>query len=433
MKWLVREFDFVAGRYTGAYYDWTSFASVVFVDSDLGDDSFVGGGTEANPWKTLTKAHNDIGTVTGTVIVINGIFTENLSISKQVRIIGCGGGRNGRAIFNNGSGSNFIRYTTNLSDWTLENIEFTNYISTNVLISGSTNININGVNNLYVNFRFGTITFNSQNISHFTHFCVYKNSIFVGRFGGGCFHRFERNNNTFFNVSIISLSLGAFIISGNNNHINNNLGAIANSGSNNILNTDGQYFSPANNDFNFPDTSPLYLTGTLDGITGIPNNVGAGRLGNFLNTSKFEFTTVGGAAFTNTEVDGNYVYRSNDTIDGIFRTGVVDMGQVRRGVVIGINNSFQFSSGKLTKLIQETNGLTARQGLDWKLIYGNSLSEIQTKLGANDWLLIEYGKVVTVTVSGSTTYGNADPNFDPNDFITPGFRFWVVEMKFKNN
>jgi hypothetical protein len=153
----------------------------------------------------------------------------------------------------------------------------------------------------------------------------------------------------------------------------------------------------------------------------------------FLNPSEYQYTTGGGAVFTNTEIDGTDIYRTDDTIDGTFRTGIVDMGQIRRGVVIGINNSFQFSSGKLTKLIQETNGLTARQGLDWKLIYGNSLSEIQTKLGANDWLLIEYGKVVTVTVSGSTTYGNADPNFDPNDFITPGFRFWVVEMKFKNN
>jgi hypothetical protein len=437
MKWLASEFDFVAGRYTGAYYDWTSFASVVFVDSDLGDDSFVGGGTEANPWKTLTKAHNDSGTVTGTVIVINGIFTENLSISKQVRIIGCGGGRNGRAIFNNGGGSDWIRIT-NVSTATqiyLENIETTNYTTSLAFISNSTGNRVfYSANCFFVNIYIQSST-GSAGISNacFFYYTVLKDCLTPGDSVGfpGRGTTFRGSNIILFGCQLTGSGRINFVNS-SNNHINNNITAFS-SGSNNLFNINGQYFSPANNDFNFPDTSPLYLTGTVDGITGIPNNVGAGRLGNFLNTSKFEFTTVGGAAFTNTEVDGNYVYRSNDTIDGIFRTGVVDMGQVRRGVVIGINNSFQFSSGKLTKLIQETNGLTARQGLDWKLIYGNSLSEIQTKLGANDWLLIEYGKMVTVTVSGSTTYGNADPNFDPNDFITPGFRFWVVEMKFKNN
>ena len=432
MKWLASEFDFVAGRYTGAYYDWTSFASVVFVDSELGDDSFVGGGTEANPWKTLTKAHNDSGTVTGTRIVINGIFTENLNITKQVRIIGCGGGRNGKAIFNNGAVR--IILGTSIPNIYIENIELVNYNTSIAFIPATSNTaQRKYINNCILRSTVILTQFN-PGINELESYNSIYDSVFLNTVASSisCKIHIYGNNNTFYDCKRNANS-GNITIFQDNNHINNTI-TVVNLGSNNILNTNGQYFSPANNDFNFPDTSPLYLTGTVDGITGIPNNVGAGRLGNFLNTSKFEFTTVGGAAFTNTEVDGNYVYRSNDTIDGIFRTGVVDMGQVRRGVVIGINNSFQFKNGsELIKLIQETNGLTARQGLDWKLIYGNSLSEIQTKLGANDWLLIEYGKMVTVTVSGSTTYGNADPNFDPNDFITPGFRFWVVEMKFKNN
>jgi hypothetical protein len=431
MKWLVREFDFATGRYTGAYYDWTSFTSVVFVDSELGNDS-TGLGTEANPWKTLTKAHNDSGTTTGTRIVINGIFTENLSISKQVRIIGAGGGRNGRAIFNNGGASNFIKLTSNVTNRFFENIETTNYAtSINFELVGSTAISTFFANCLWINLMFNTITSPALN-THIAFYTYYIGSRFValGSTSNLQGHYINGSNNTFFNCTSITNS--RFWVTGNNMNSNNSI-FNGNIGSNNLLNINGQYFSPENNDFNFPDTSPLYLTGTVDSITGIPNNVGAGRLGNFLNGSKFEFTTVGGAVFTNTEIDGNDIYRTNSSIDGIFRTGVVDMGQVRRGVVIGINNNFQFSGGKLTKLIQETNGLTARQGLDWKLIYGNSIGEIQTKITANDWLLIEYGKMVTVTVSGGNTYGNADPNFDPTDFITPAFRFWVVEMKFKNN
>jgi hypothetical protein len=427
MKWLASEFDFVAGRYTGAYYDWTSFASVVFVDSELGDDSFVGGGTEANPWKTLTKAHNDIGTVTGTRIVINGIFTENLNITKQVRIIGAGGGRNGRAIFNNGGGVNYVRlgFTNN---YFLENIETINYPQ-NTNIFWNTALTNNA---FFVNCVLGVFfrqTTNNQ--VHNSFFCIYNKCGFSTNNTAVSGIYIYGNNNTFYDtISYAGTNVRRLL--GDNNHTNENLVLWGNSGSNNLINVDGQYFSPANNDFNFPDTSPLYLTGTVDGITGIPNNVGAGRLGDFLNPSKYQYTTGGGAVFTNTEIDGTDIYRTDDLIDGTFRTGIVDMGQIRRGVVIGINNTFQFTGGELTKLIQETTGLTVRQGLDWKLIYGNSINEIQTKITANEWLLMEYGKMVTVTIDGVDTYGNADASFDPTDFIIPSFRMFVVEMRFKN-
>jgi hypothetical protein len=428
MKWLASEFDFTTGRYTGDYYDLSTIDW--FVDSDLGNDS-TGTGSATNPWKTIGKLISDGSVINGHRVMINGIFTENTTISKQLRIIGCGGGRNGKTIFER-NGVNFIRFSTNLRNWGLENIELINYVNTSSFITiTSVGTIIGMVNCIFNNLRFDWNGFNGGFNYLNTYYCVFLNSIFQIEFGNAGFRIYVNNNNTFINCSRVG-SVNARLTVQNNNHTNNTL-VVLQEGTNNILNTNGQYFSITNNDFNFPATSPLYLTGKVDSITGIPANVGAGRLGNFLNTSKFEFTTVGGAAFTNTEVDDNYVYRSNDTIDGTFRSGIVDMGEIRRGVRIGINNSFQFTGGKLTKLIQETNGLTVRQGLDWKLIYGNSIGEIQTKITNNNWLLMEYGKIVTVTISGSTTYGNADTNFNPNNFITPSFRMFVVEMKFKNN
>jgi len=236
------------------------------------------------------------------------------------------------------------------------------------------------------------------------------------------------NNNTFFNCTYGS----NFNLNADNNHFNTTVSLIQNVGSNNIFNTNGQYFSPSNNDFNFPDTSPLYLTGTPDGVTGIPNNVGAGRLGEFRNADLFEFKVIGGAEFTNTEPDGDDIFRTNDLIDGYFESGIIDLNEIKRGVKIGIHNSYTESGGALTKLIQETDGLTVRQGLDCELIIGNTANEIITKKLANDWLLYEYGKPVTITIDGVDTYGNADPNFDPTDFVFPAFRFFKIRFRFKN-
>jgi hypothetical protein len=420
MQWTAREFDFISGRYTGNYYDITTINW--FVDSDLGDNTNAGNTPNA-PFKTLTQAHTAASN--GDRIMINGIFTENLVIAKQLRIIGCGGGRNGRTIFNNGGGSNYIRYA--ISNLILENIETVNYGSLAFFFgTGSSAWTLFYVKCLFRNnFTTGTNT-----STHNVFFTIYDNCVMNN---GGSVNRRQfiaGNNNTLFNCTNSSGIPNS--ISGNNNHINNTYDTI-NTGTNNLLNTDGQYFSPANNDFNFPDTSPLYQTGTLDGITGVINNVGAGKLGEFYNATSLEYTALGGASFSNTEVSGTGIYRTDDTNPGFFESGVIQLNNGRRrGVVIGIHNSFNFSGGTLTELIQESSGLTVRQGLDCELIIGNSLNEVNAKVIANDWLLYEYGKPVTITVSSGNTYGNAHPNFDPTDFILPAFEYFKIRFRFKD-
>jgi hypothetical protein len=429
MKWLAKEFDFTTGRYTGDYYDLTTINW--FVDSDLGNDS-TGTGSATNPWKTIGKLISDSSVVTGHRVMINGIFTEDTIITKQLRIIGCGGGRNGKTIFNNGGGSNFIRITS-AANKALENVELANYNTTINFITAGVDLPrtmIGSVNCIFKNvqIRWEFIGTGFLILNFYYNYLDGVNFNFNG--SNASIRIYVGSNNTLFNCTKDGGASSRVYIT-DNNHINNTMEHVVD-GVNNIVNTDGQYFSPANNDFNFPDTSPLYLTGTLDTITGIPNNVGAGRLGEFRNADLFEFKVIGGAEFTNTEPDGDDIFRTNDTIDGYFESGIIDLNEIKRGVKIGIHNSYTESGGALTKLIQETDGLTVRQGLDCELIIGNTANEVITKKLANDWLLYEYGKPVTVTIDGLNTYGNADPLFDPTDFIFPAFRFFKIKFRFKN-
>jgi hypothetical protein len=432
MQWTARDFDFISGRYTGNYYDITTINW--FVDSDLGDDANAGNTPNA-PFKTLTQAHTAASN--GDRVMINGIFTENLNITKQLRIIGVGGGRNGRAIFNNGGGSDWIRIP-NVSTATqiyLENIETTNYTTSLGFILNSTGNRVfYSANCFFVNIYIQS-SLGSAGISNacFFYYTVLKDCLTTGDSAGfpGRGTTFKGSNITLFDCQLTGAGRINFVNS-SNNHINNNITTFS-SGLNNLLNIDGQYFSPANNDFNFLLTSPLYQTGTVDGITGVINNVGAGKLGEFYNATSLEYTALGGASFSNTEVSGTGIYRTDDTTPGFFESGVIQLNNGRRrGVVIGIHNSFNFSGGTLTELIQESSGLTVRQGLDCELIIGNSLNEVNTKVIANDWLLYEYGKPVTITVSSGNTYGNAHPNFDPTDFILPAFEYFKIRFRFKD-
>lgn len=423
MQWLQLEFDFTTGRYTRDYYDITTIDW--FVDSDLGND--LNAGTAAAPFATITKV-NTVA-VNGDRVMINGIFTENVTISKQLRIIGVGGGRNGMAIFNNGGSGNYIDIigSTAMNVY-FENIELTNYTTTTSLINHGTSNN--GSTYRFLNCFLNDCRIFINNVSTAPNiiapFTVFNSVAFVRTVGSSAVNIY--NNSTLYECTRITTGIN---IVGDNNHVNNAVG-VTNTGSNNLINVDGQYFSPANNDFNFPSTSPLYQTGTIDGITGEPNNVGAGRLGEFRNADLFEFKVIGGAEFTNTEPSGTDIFRTNDTIDGYFESGIIDLNEIKRGVKIGIHNSYTESGGALTKLIQETSTLTVRQGLDCELIIGNTANEIITKKLANDWLLYEYGKPVTVTIIGGTAYGNADALFDPDDFIFPAFRFFKIKFRFKN-
>jgi hypothetical protein len=438
MQWLALEFDFITGRYTGDYYDITTIDW--FVDSDLGDDA--NAGTAAAPWKTISKLQSTAGVVNGHRVMINGIFTENVTITKQLRIIGVGGGRNGKTIFER-NGANYIRYNLNLFNSLVENIEFINYGTTNpITTTNQTGSILTIINYLNCVFNSAFVANNNtilvnQAVPHIvnSYFSIYQGSrIQPGNSGTNIIRiKISGNNNTIYNCFTTGAGTIEFI--GNNNHIFYSSGTFLTTitGLNNSNNvTEGNYFSPANNDFNFPDTSPLYLTGTLDMVTGVPNNVGAGRLGEFRNADLFEFKVIGGAEFTNTEPDGDDIFRTNDIIDGYFESGIIDLNEIKRGVKIGIHNSYTESSGALTKLIQETDGLTVRQGLDCELIIGNTANEVITKKLANNWLLYEYGKPVTVTIVGLNTYGNADPLFDPTDFIFPAFRFFKIKFRFKN-
>jgi hypothetical protein len=426
MQWIAKEFDFISGKYTGDYYDLSTINW--FVDSDLGSDS-TGNGSATDPWKTIGKLISTASVITGHRVMINGIFTENTTITKGLRIIGCGGGRSGRAVFNNGGSTNFIKYS--ISGITIENIETTNYSGANLVLQTGLILIFNSFSNCIFNFTGFNIN-GSNSINHTVYFTIFRNCTFVNGVTPNRTHRIFGSNNTFFDCNLTSFSF-VITLSANNTHINNNLMNISNLGSNNIINVNGQYYNPTLNDFNFLSTSPLYQTGTLDGTTGVINNVGAGKLGEFYNATSFEYTAPGGASFSNTEVSGTGIYRTDDTSPGSFESGVIQLNNGRRrGVVIGIHNSFNFSGGKLTELIQESSGLTVRQGLDCELIIGNSLNEVNAKLIANDWLLYEYGKLVTITVVGSSTYGNADPFFDPTDFIVPAFEYFKIRFRFKD-
>jgi len=424
MKWIVPEFNYATGKYTGDYYDWSSFASIVFVDSDLGNDS-TGLGTEASPWKTLTKAHNDVATVTGTIIVINGIFTESLNITKQVRIIGAGGGRNGRAIWQNTTFR--IAYAVNITNIFLENIETVNYLTTFDFMFTS---NAQGIIRRFLNCLLSSIRIRTlggvSGTTFPSYFTIFKNV------------QFSMNQGTFVftglnNIMFDCTRIGGFSfqITGNNYHVNDNL-SLTNTGSNNSLNINGLYFDSVNNDFNFATNSPLYNTGTVDTITGVPSNVGAGRLGVPFDGQSFEATIPSGAEFTNTEIGTTEIFRTDDTIDGFFESGVFDLQDIRRRVKLNLFSSFDTNGVKLTKLIQTTDNFTQRQALDCQIIYGNSLQEVQTKKTANQWLKCEYGKEISVTDVSGTLYGNADTLFDPDDYFFPSFRFLKFRLKFKN-
>jgi hypothetical protein len=471
MKWLARKFDYNAGQYTGNY--WSLSDVDFFVDSDLGNDA-TGDGSSTKPYKTISKVKS-LGAgswADGKVIMVNGIFTENLTLDVYVRIVGCGGGLNGRAIFNNGT----VRITIpSTKRAILDNIFFLNYDHTfNFIVSATATaypcleasncifnnivINVTGAHNSARNLTVTTFFCSFNNYWHRANYTATNSRGTINYYG---------DNNTFYNTIKTgtdggSNSGGWWIMYGKNNHINTDLADPATSqivnsnlGDNNLINTDTRfftdntetviaplYFSPQNFNFNFPKTvsiwdktagatittHPLFRSGTYNIIEGINSHIGFGAQGIDLDATDPELDDDENAIYFNLEKDGGDIYRSDGGSDGVLTTGYIDFTDVAHKVETSLNYSFAFDAGHLTRLIQESTGLTIRQGLDIILQYGNSTAAVDNC----PELKIEYGKIVAVSGTGSSRKGNADPAFDENNYFFPSMRYVKLKIRFKS-
>lgn len=403
-KWLVEEFDYVLKRYKGTYWNLASIN--FFVDSEFGLDT--NAGTYLLPFKTLGKAQTVASN--GHKVMINGTFTELLTLSKSIRWIGVGGGIGSLAIFDK-------NIDLNVANMIFDNIYF--------LPGGAISYYLTTTLHFYASNSILSRTLEASTRNIYSYHCKFI-SCNVVAFGAGNVY-FQGNNNTLYGCIKGS---GNIYLYGNNNHINNSLAITTNGGMNNILNTNGAYLDPTNLNFNFLNTSPLYRTGTAVYEGGIVSycHVGAGQEGINENASTAIFTAAGGATLNNVAASGTELYRPNVAIDGTLLTYYGDFGVVRNKVVFDIFNTFIQISGVMYRLIQESAGLTVRNGFDYILYYGNSTAEVDSCPA----LLMEFGKTITVSGTGANRKGNADPNFDIANYTTPSFQYHKRQFRLKS-
>lgn len=407
--WLVPYFDYTLKKYDNTYHSLATIS--YFVDSKNGSD--VAAGTRDAPFKTMGKAQT-VGS-NGQLIMINGYFYETLSLTKTIRWIGAGGGLGGRAIFGG-----------NITMSSVSNI----YIDNIIVYSNS---------NYFYNITSAISTYNSNCIfpatgiqgtnyvlSMYCYYTIFHTVYFTTPgTSTGLNMRIYGNNNTIYNCTRRGY-VYELRFYGDNNHCNNSImDSVV--GYNNIQNVNGQYLDPTNWNFNFLNTSPLYRTGTFNGDVGNYNHVGAGSEGLNKNGSSSELTAAGGATLTNISLSGSELYRPNVTIDGTLLTYYIDLGSVRDKVLFDFFNTFVQTTGTLNRLIQESAGLTVRNQLDYILKYGNTTAEVD----ACPALVMEQGKIVTVSGSGASRLGNCDPLFDVANYTFPSFQYAVIQFREK--
>lgn len=424
MHWNnVPKFDYTLKKFDGY---WNIADIDAFVDSELGNDS-TGDGSATNPYKTISKVKSIGATkwAAGKKIMVNGVFDEVLTINVAVRIVGAGGGVGSRALFLGGITAsntqntyldNVIVFRTTGSYWVCVAGGVVTYTSNCIFVATNTQVSTDGS---YVRLYSYYSIFISHTFTS-TDYAYMRNYVYG-------------NNNTFYGCSLVGYK-GAevFQIFGNNNHVNNTIcNSAYNFGYKNILNTNGNYLDVTNYNFNFLNTSALYRTGTFNGDAQNYNHVGAGTLGisKVATDDELKPTGSGGdATYTNTEVySTTKIKRTSTASDGEVESGYIDFGDIQSNVVIGKGSTYEYESGKLLRTIQQTATHTYRNALDYYLKYGNSTDEVDDC----DWLLMEWGKEVTVTDVGGTLYGNADANFDPDSYTSPSFQYCKVKFVFK--
>lgn len=414
-KWLVQKFDYTAkslmwSNNKPVYWDASDVDA--FVDSDLGNDS-TGDGTSTKPYKTLLKVKSIGATkwAAGKVIMCRGIF-ETIQINVAVKIIGAGGGICGR--------TTFISYfnISAITDTVLENLLFIYKVEQMFYIDTTTTRTLYAYNSIFFghNFLCALGSPSTANLYLYTYFCIFYNHLFnLNNATYDTFYvRFYGNNNTLYDCTANNAKVHVHF-QGNNNHSNNSI-IDYNAGFNNILNTNGNYLDVTNYNFNFLNTSPLYHTGTYNPDTDNYNHVGAGAEGINLNGSDDELIDTGSggtATYTNLTDGGTEIYRTSVSSDGILESGTIDLGAVRTRVLMNLNYTYEFANGTVYRRIQEADGRTITQIFDCIIRYG----EIETDLTTCPDLLIEYGKLITVSGTGVDRKGNADDDFDETDII----------------
>jgi len=411
----------ITGLKEPVYYDETEIHS--FVDSNIGNDT-TGNGTAALPWKTLSKVKSAGATywATSKVIMCRGYFSESLYINVAITIIGAGGGIGGRAVI---TGSTYIGITG------------TSLINIHHLHSGTSLYQYNNLNtgNYAYNCIFVSSVFvNNRSAGDYRYFAAYFSyciliNVFYTIYAGNSYSLY-RGNNTFYNCTCTASRTN--VIYSNNNHCNTSTFFTGNSGSNNILNVNGQYLDVTNYNFNFLNTSPLFRKGTFD--TDIDNyrHVGAGQEGKNYNASNNELNDDVSAVYTNLEKSGTEIYRPDVNLNGLLESGIIDLGGRRTKVILSTNYTLEQSSGVLQRFIQSTEDRSITQILDCIIKYG----ETEVDLATCPDLLVEYGKLITVSGTGDDRKGNADPNFDVSDMIPIdrliiGF-LKIIEFKFRS-
>jgi len=156
----------------------------------------------------------------------------------------------------------------------------------------------------------------------------------------------------------------------------------------------------------------LFRAGTYNPDTDNYNHVGAGTEGINLNATNDEINNEGDATYTNLTKSGTEIYRPDIENDGILESGIVDLGALRTRVVMNLTHTYEQSGGVIYRRIQEST-LTDNALFDCIIRYG----EMEADIATCPDLLIEYGKMITVSGTGANRKGNADPDFDSDDMI----------------
>lgn len=413
-NWLLQKFDFTAkalvwqdnpitGLREPVYYDETDFNS--FVDTALGNDS-TGNGTAALPWKSLGKVKASGASYwgVGKKIALRGFVTEYLEINTGIEIYGFGGGICGRAVF---GGNCKITYT-GTSPVKILNIHWKR-ISTTTQATGAT-LNWYCYNVLFENYYFYADT-TTTTYNLYWYYCIgYTGYSATSSSSYSCYINIMGNNNTFYNITMYG---SYYYVYGDNNHFNNTLTITTKAGFNNKYNVNGNYLDVANYNFNFLDTSPLYHAGTYNPDTDNNNHVGAGTIGVNLTAADDCLNDDVDAVYTNCDKSSGQIYRVDVDDDGIIESGIYDFGEVITRVIMNLNYTYEFNDGVLYRRIQETDGRTVTEIFDCIIRYG----EIEADIADCPDLLIEYGKLITVSGTGANRKGNADASFDPTDMI----------------
>lgn len=433
-RWLVHKFDYVnkklmyqnnpiTGLKEPVYWDVADVNA--FVDTEFGDDT-TGNGTAAKPWKTLNKvaASGSNYWGTGKVIMLRGFNDSPFTINAAVRIVGAGGGICGRAVLAN------MNITVN--NVYLDNLHIPSN-GNNLFTPISNAITIYAYNCLWLIPRYNTAGYQTVNLYYY--YCIlYTPYSYTYYSSHSITYKVYGNNNTIYNA-YGSASVIYWHFYGDNNHFSATVNQPYTSYGNKNLNSSAaalEYLSPSNYNFNFLNTSTslLYRTGTYNADTDSYNHRGAGTEGINLNASNDELNEDEDATYTNLTKSGTEIYRTDIDSDGVLKSGIVDLGAIRTRVVMNLYHTYEYASGVVYRRIQEST-LTDNALFDCIIKYGEEVTEIATC----PKLLIEYGKMITVSGTGANRKGNADVDFNPDDMIAIDsltMRYIYFELRFKS-